>query len=92
MVGILSLMPALIGNSISELLTQLPVVKQVSEALGDRRGILGDLLSLVEALEEDSGRKAESILARLPGIDARHANSCLTRALTWANNLARETW
>ena len=91
MVGILSLMPALIGNSISELLTQLPVVKQVSEALGDRNGILGDLLSLVEALEEDSGRKAESILARLPGIDARHANSCLTRALTWANNLARET-
>ena len=84
-------MPALIGNSISELLTQLPVVKQVSEALSDRQGILGDLLSLVEALEEDSGGKAESILNRLPGIDARHANNCLAKALTWANNLARET-
>ena len=96
MVGILSLMPALIGNSMPEILAQLPVVRPVHNALADRTGILGDLLSLVELLEEssdnaqDQGAKAEALLQRLPGIDAKHANTCLTRALTWANNLARE--
>ena len=34
--------------------------------------------------------QAETILAHLPDIDAHYANNCLTRALTWANNLARE--
>ena len=96
MVRILSLMPALIGNSMPEILAQLPVVRPVHNALADRTGILGDLLSLVELLEEssdnaqDQGAKAEALLQRLPGIDAKHANTCLTRALTWANNLARE--
>ena len=52
MVGILSLMPALIGNSMPEILAQLPVVRPVHNALADRTGILGDLLSLVELLEE----------------------------------------
>jgi c-di-GMP-related signal transduction protein len=72
------------------------VVRPVHNALADRTGILGDLLSLVELLEEssdstqDQGAKAEALLQRLPGIDAKHANTCLTRALTWANNLARE--
>jgi c-di-GMP-related signal transduction protein len=69
----------------------LPVVRPVSEALGAHGGILGELLALVEALEEDVGTKADKILNRLPGIDAKYANTCLTKALTWANNLARES-
>ena len=93
MVGILSLMPAMAGSSMPEILAQLPLSGPVLEALTKRSGILGDLLNLVELLEdplEKEGAKVDSILHRLPGIDARYANSCLTRALTWANNLARE--
>jgi len=91
MVGILSLMPALVGSNMAEILAQLPVVRPVSEALGAHGGVLGELLGLVEALEEDVGAKADKILNRLPGIDAKYANTCLTKALTWANNLARES-
>lgn len=91
MVGILSLMPALLGGGVREILAQLPLAKPVHEALGERRGTLGDLLSLVESLEADDRDKASAVLLRLPDIDAAYANTCLTRALTWANSLARES-
>ena len=99
MAGILSLMPALIGCPMSEIVGQLPVAQPVIDALKDRSGTLGDLLSLVEFLENaheskldaEQIAKVESILSRLPGIDTKYANSCLTKALTWANNLARES-
>ena len=98
MVGILSLMPALFGSSMSEILAQLPVARAVHDALADRDGTLGDLLSLVEALENSlenspkgSPNRQQSILHRLPGVDAKVANSCLSAALSWANNLARES-
>ena len=98
MVGILSLMPALIGSPMSEILGQLPVAQPVLDALKDRSGTLGDLLSLVEFLEiaqehspdKEQSAKVQGIILRLPKIDIKYANSCLTKALTWANNLARE--
>ena len=86
--------PALVGATMREILTQLPVVKPVQAALGEYEGTLGDLLCLVESLENptdsEAGARAAAILQRLPMIDVSYANSCLTRALTWANNLARE--
>jgi len=95
MVGILSLMPTLIGSSMADVLSQLPVARPVHDALNDRTGVLGDLLVLVESLEESTGTndvtKVGVILSRFPGIDVSYANSCLAKALTWANNLAQES-
>ena len=90
MVGILSLMPALVSGSMAEILAHLSVAGPVNEALRDHAGVLGKLLSLVEALEEENASRAEHILHELSGIDAHYANSCLTRALAWANNLGRD--
>ena len=100
MVGILSLMPALFGSSMSEVLVQLPVTRPVHAALDHHDGMLGDLLTLVEWLEipppdptqvpPDGLPDARDVLRRLPEIDSRIANSCLSSALNWANNLARE--
>ena len=91
MTGILSLMPTLVGTSMADILAQLPVARPVSDALGNRDGVLGTLLSLIEVLEEEDGVQADKILSHLPEIDAKYANHCLTKALTWANNLARES-
>jgi c-di-GMP-related signal transduction protein len=95
MVGILSLMPTLIGCSISEVLTQLPLARPAHDALSTRSGTLGELLSLVEALEESKGladrTRVEQLLRRFPDIDLHYANSCLARALTWANSLGQES-
>ena len=94
MVGILSLMPALLGVQMADILTHLPVATPVFEALGEHNGLLGDLLSLVELLEDSSSAsdnaRMQSILERFPAIDAAYANSSLARALNWANSLARE--
>ncbi len=90
MVGILSLMPALLGTGMADILAQLPVADRVREALTEHRGPLNDLLGLVEATEH-AGPLDDKALQHLPGIDVRFANACLTQALTWANNLARET-
>ena len=95
MTGILSLMPTLIGMPMADILAQLPVAPAVQEALSQRDGVLGELLSLVELLEEhhntDDTARVEALLSRFPAIDARYANTCLAKALTWANNLARES-
>jgi len=91
MVGIISLMPTMIGTGMAEILAQLPVAARVQQALSERRGTLGELLSLIEAMEDDDRPRVEEALHRLPGISARLANGCLTQALAWANQLARES-
>ena len=91
MAGILSLMPTLIGTSMRDILAQLALAKPVYDALGERKGVLGDLLSLVESLENEDHAKAREVLQRLPYIDTNYANNCLIRALAWANSLARES-
>ena len=94
MAGILSLMPTLVGVSMTDILAQMPVAQAVHAALDTRTGVLGQLLTLIELLEEshgdDDAARLDAILNRFPAIDAHYANSCLSRALTWANNLARE--
>ncbi|MDR2451710.1 MAG: EAL domain-containing protein [Candidatus Accumulibacter sp.] len=89
MVGILSLMPTMLGTEAKEILAQLPLATPVLEALGEYKGVLGDLLTLVEALEDDARERAAGVSQRLPDIDTARANVCLAQALNWANNLAR---
>ena len=88
--GILSLMPVLLGCPLAVVLNELPVAPAVQGALETRVGVLGDLLTLVEALERDDTDALAAACARRPEIDAPFANACLSRALSWANNLARE--
>lgn len=51
-VGILSLMDALFGLPMEEILRHLSVATEVREALLERRGIYGDMLRLVECIEK----------------------------------------
>lgn len=89
MTGILSLMPVLLGSSITGVLAQLPLADRVQLALTDHGGALGRLLALVEITEHDAPVTDEA-LHGLAGIDIRFLNSCVTQALSWANNLDRE--
>jgi EAL and modified HD-GYP domain-containing signal transduction protein len=50
-VGIMSLMDTLFGIPMSEILSQIPVHEEVSEALLYREGFYGDLLKLAECIE-----------------------------------------
>ena len=90
MVGILSLMPTLLGMAMAEILAQLPFAQRVGLALTERGGQLGQLLTLVEATElADQDALAEA-QRRLPTINARLLDSRLSQAMAWANNVGRE--
>jgi EAL and modified HD-GYP domain-containing signal transduction protein len=89
MVGIMSLMPALLEVAIEEILGQLPVAERVKEALLERTGPLGQLLLLAqstEAADTDTGGRA---LAALPTVTAQQVSACLAQALAWANHLGQ---
>ena len=90
MVGIMSLMPALLGMSMEDILAQLPVALRVKLALSDYGGQHGQLLQLVELTERTDFPALEEALGKLSGINADFLGNCLAQALSWANNLGQE--
>lgn len=91
MVGIMSLMPALLGMAIAEILAQLPVAPRVSDALINGGGTLGLLLQLVEATEQLDAAVLEQALERLPSIRPQQLETSLAEAFAWANHLNEES-
>ena len=88
MVGIMSLMDALFCMPMTEIVRQIAVVEEVSEALLGRTGYFGDLLAFVEALER---REDASVLS--PMLDKFNLN-CVdlfvlqADAYEWSNNIS----
>jgi c-di-GMP-related signal transduction protein len=90
MVGIISLMPALLGTQMEQLLEQLPVALRVKQALIGYGGAHGQLLHLVEATEQTDPAILAEALLQPPGINADFLGSSLAQALSWANALGQE--
>ena len=94
MVGIMSLIPALLGMSMTSILEQLPVTQRVRDALIDGQGTLGQLLVLAQATEEQTETpETEAVTAArraFPDLNERVISRCLADAMSWANNLERE--
>jgi EAL and modified HD-GYP domain-containing signal transduction protein len=93
MVGIMSLMPALLGVPMDEILAQLPVAQRVKQAFNDYSGQHGELLRLVEATEQTDLQAIEEALGELSGggvLNAQFISNCIAQALMWANHLGQE--
>ena len=90
MVGIMSLMPALLGMQMADILDQLPVAQRVKQALLDYAGQHGLMLRLVEATEQPDPLALEEQLSHLPAINSDFLGACLTQGLAWANGLGQE--
>lgn len=90
MVGIMSLMPALLGMAMADILAQLPVVPRVKQALLEHSGQHGHLLLLAESTEQIDLAVLAEALHQAPAINADFLGVCLTQALSWANNLGQE--
>lgn len=87
--GIMSLMPALLGVPMSNVLQGLPLDNNVTEALLNHSGDLGALLSLAESLESHDNESSRLLAQRL-GLLASTVNSSLAQALAWASNIGVE--
>jgi EAL and modified HD-GYP domain-containing signal transduction protein len=90
MTGIMSLMPALMGAPLEEILHGIQIASDVQAALEDGTGQLGIMLRLSEALEAGDGANCHSLTKQLSGADYKMVNTCLTQALAWAGNIGRE--
>jgi c-di-GMP-related signal transduction protein len=89
MTGMLSLTDTLLGIPLAEILKPLPLALEVSEALLERKGQLGDLLKLCEALEQGGAAGIVAAVRPLPGLDAETVNKAQTEAMAWADSLGR---
>ncbi len=90
MVGIMSLMPALMGLPIEDIVAPLGITNEVRDALCQGKGPLGSLLRLTATTEEESPDDTAAALAECPGLDAEKLNACIARAFAWASSINRE--
>ncbi|HEX6733934.1 MAG TPA: EAL domain-containing protein [Azonexus sp.] len=89
MAGIMSLMPALMGPPIGEIVAPLGLAEPLRAALCEGDGVLGDLLRLAESSENGELAHLSADLARLPGLGPKALNRAQTGALQWANGIAQ---
>ena len=89
MVGIMSLMPALIGLPIEEIIAPLGLPEEVQKALSAKQGRLGEMLSVTEACETGDLTALTENLKQLHGLGAKALNRAQAQSLLWANGLAQ---
>lgn len=89
-VGIMSLMDALFGLPMREILDKVELAGEVRAALLERAGDYGAMLSVAEALEDaQSGRDLASALGRL-GLSAKQIREIELAAFGWVRDLGAE--
>ncbi|HAT32078.1 MAG TPA: EAL domain-containing protein [Janthinobacterium sp.] len=89
-VGIMSLMDTLFGVSMDEILKQIPVIDEVNDALLERTGFFGDLLTLAECIEriEDSEDQIVPTLREL-AMSTEDLVELEMAAFEWSDNVVR---
>ena len=89
MTGILSLMDALLGTPVAEIVAQLNVTDDVRDALLSRTCRIGKLLRLAEALEQNDEATVASILADGRPCTLAELPALQVAAMTWGNGIAQ---
>jgi EAL and modified HD-GYP domain-containing signal transduction protein len=87
--GILSLLPALLGVRMDEILKTLAVDDSIRNALNDGSGNLGALLTLMRNWEDDSLGYFVGTLVKLPELTMDDFNHATSEAMTWAASLGQ---
>lgn len=86
--GIMSLMGALLGMPLPEVMKALPVHDAVRLAVLERSGELGDLLTLTEHVEHTDIPAIEKQLTKIARLDASQVNDAYVGAIEWANSIS----
>lgn len=88
MVGVLSLVDAVLTTPLPEILMRLRVHEEVEIALLQRQGQLGELLALCEYLERGDAVMIAAWQRNHPGFSVATINQCELAAMAWANGIA----
>lgn len=90
MAGIMSLMPALVGQPITDIVAPLGLTANLRDALCAGSGPLGALLRLAESSESGDISGLTVALGELPGLSPKALNRAQTQALQWSNSIGQE--
>ncbi|SIQ75093.1 EAL and HDOD domain-containing protein [Pseudacidovorax sp. RU35E] len=90
MVGMMSLMPALVGMPLADILGPLRLAPAIDEALRDGAGLLGELLRLAEASENGDFDSMAQALRTHSRLSPAQFNRAQAEALQWAHAIGRE--
>ena len=90
MVGIMSLMPVLVGQPIAEIVAPLGLAEEVKAALCTGSGLLGELLALAECSESGDVDRLRRHFESLPGLGLKALNRAQTEALQWTASIGQD--
>jgi EAL and modified HD-GYP domain-containing signal transduction protein len=82
--GLMSLMDAILDESIASVMEKLPLAKEIKDALVDHTGILADYLTLIKYYETAQWQQANQAIESL-GIDTDKVPDAYHNAVQWAN-------
>ncbi|WLI89709.1 EAL domain-containing protein [Massilia sp. R2A-15] len=89
-VGIMSLMDALFGMKMEEIVAQIPVIDEVAAALVHRTGFFGELLKLAESIEQmESGEDMVLPTLKQLAISSEELVEFEVAAYSWSDNVVR---
>jgi EAL and modified HD-GYP domain-containing signal transduction protein len=89
MTGILSLLDALLGMPMDEILAQIHVSDEVRDALLHRAGRLGQLLQVAETVERSDMNAVRDLATRTTSFDTARLPILQINAMAWANEIER---
>jgi EAL and modified HD-GYP domain-containing signal transduction protein len=88
--GLMSIMPAALGMTMANILTQITVDNEVRIALLERAGALGEVLALTERYDDNDVAGVQEVLSRHPGLHIGFLADVLAKALQWVQQLDTE--
>lgn len=89
--GLMSFMPAALGMSMTDILSQIAVTSEVRLALSRREGELGLLLNLTEHYDNEDIDGAAALLKRFGNkITFQTLGLCLSETIAWVQQLGME--
>lgn len=91
MTGIMSLLDALFGIDIRQIVDKLQIPDEIIQALLYREGRFGQLLRLIEASEKGDKVQVETVLAGLDFLDMPSLRQAELGALKWASHINQQT-
>lgn len=90
MVGMMSLIPTLVGMPMADILAPLRLAAPIDAALREGAGVLGELLRLAEASETGDFVGLAASLQAHPRLSAAHFNRAQAEALQWAHAIGKQ--
>lgn len=85
--GVVSAMDVVLGMPMEQLVASLGLTQEVSRGLLAREGMLGELLDLAQAFEDENDAAVASFIASHPDSGVEMLNHAQGEALAWANQI-----